>query len=89
MVKYKSDNYLKPEIVMVKVEKETEAFVWIKGRREAKANSYHRYFDTFDEAKEYLVDVFTKKADSARESAERAVEKIEVAKALKEAREND
>lgn len=57
-------------VEIVFVEKETEKSVWIRGRRIAKRSSYENYFDTFDEAKEFL----TKYAESTLNSARRRLE---------------
>ena len=84
MVKYKVNYYWRPEVEKVEVEKETESSVWIKGRREAKEAQYHAFFDTFQEAKDFLIDVFEKKARSVRRQLEQANGYLGNAKGLKE-----
>lgn len=84
MVKYKVDHYWRPEVKKVEIEKETESSVWIKGRREAKETQYHAFFDTFQEAKDFLIDVFEKKAQAVRRQLEQANGHLGNAKGLKE-----
>ena len=61
-------------IELVEVEKETEASVWIEGRRSAKRSSYENYFDTFDEAKAFLTEYAEQILTNARKSLEHAQE---------------
>ena len=84
MTKYKAYHCSRPEVKRVEVEKETESSVWIKGRREAKETQYSAFFDTFQEAKDFLIDVFEKKAKTVRLQLERANGYIGYAKGLKE-----
>ena len=56
MIKYKANYCVRPEVEKVEIEKETESSVWIKGRREAKETQYHAFFNTFQEAKDFLID---------------------------------
>ena len=84
MTKYKAYYYSRPEVEKVEVEKETESSVWIQGRREVKETQYSAFFDTFQEAKDFLIDVFEKKAQTVRRQLERANGYIGDAKGLKE-----
>lgn len=43
------------KVETVEVERETNFTVWIKGRKWSKKNKYEEYFDTFEEARESLV----------------------------------
>lgn len=72
------DKELMP-IVKVQVIKKTEktvlAYTW--GRkdrptRESLESTYHKYFDTFKEAKEYALDLYMRKAQRLREEADEA-----------------
>lgn len=57
MIKYEIP-YWGAEITAVEVEKETARSVWIDGRRRVKAD---RYFDTWDGARDYLVEMSKEK----------------------------
>jgi len=72
MEKYRTGGWGKNLIEQVEVEKETEASVWIKGRRNAKRTEYYNYFDTWDEAKLYLLTVAEAKVAAIRLNLERA-----------------
>ena len=50
-------------IETVEVERETDSSVWIKGRRNLKMSNYDCYWETMDEAKEYLSNHFSKKIE--------------------------
>jgi hypothetical protein len=56
----------------VQVEKETASSVWINGRRNAKRTSYENYFDTWEEAKEFLTEYAENMLATARRSLETA-----------------
>lgn len=56
----------------VQVEKETVSSIWIDGRRSAKRSSYENYFDTWDEAKEFLTEYANSVLATARRSLETA-----------------
>jgi hypothetical protein len=72
ITKYKAERLGPPHIEAVEVEKETEACVWIRGRRIAKRSSYERYFDTWAEAKADLMQRAEEAIAHARRSLERA-----------------
>ena len=72
------------KIEVVEVERKTEKTVWIDGRRHAQLNDYHAYFDTFDEAKTYLLGVAESKLDAARRNLENAQGYMGNVKGLKE-----
>ena len=59
MNKYRADIGYREAIHKVQIEKETEASIWIDGRRRGKSSEYSSYFDTWDQAHAYLI----KKAD--------------------------
>jgi len=54
MIKYKTGGY-NELIQKITIDRETETSVFFKGRIERKITNYHCYFDTFDEAKNYLI----------------------------------
>lgn len=43
------------EIQPVFIERETDSSVWINGRRKSKQSEYENYFDTIDEAKQFII----------------------------------
>lgn len=54
------------KIEQIEVERETEKFVWIDGRRNAKKSEYENYFDSFDDAKKFLMDYADDRLRKAR-----------------------
>ncbi len=52
-----------PEKVVV--EKESDHFVWINGRRNSKKSDYEAFFDTIDECKDWLVSIASVKLAKA------------------------
>lgn len=59
MIKYKTENW-SSKIFKVEVEKETEYQIIINGRRSNKMSEYECFFDTFEDAKEYLIEKISK-----------------------------
>jgi hypothetical protein len=71
MIKFKTGggrNLIEP----VEVEKETASSVWINGRRNNKRSGYDSYFDTWEEAKAYLLEQAERKVAGRRRSLEAA-----------------
>lgn len=57
MIKYKAESGYHPCVVKVEVVKETSYFYDIlNGRREAKEGCYHKFFDTFEEGRLWLME---------------------------------
>ena len=79
MLKYKTDNW-HCEIEEVEVIKETEKQVIKKdGRKSAKISEYECFFDTFEEATQYLTEKVLKEIHSLNfklENKERKLNKI-------------
>ncbi len=72
MIKYRTTFFWAAEkIKPVEIERETDASVFIKGRRRAKRSSCESYFDTWEEAKAHLMSVAESKLNSARRELER------------------
>lgn len=67
----------------VEIEKETESSVWINGCRRAKISTYENYFDSWDDAKQFLMDHAQKRVDSLRLQLERANGELGNIKGLK------
>ena len=79
MIKYKTYCYFKPAIDRVEIIKETDKYVFFKDRREAKCNGHKRYFDSFEDAKSFLVGVYKdrlRRSIESLHSAERSLEYI-------------
>jgi hypothetical protein len=71
MTKYKTTSCrwdVKAEITPVEVERESDAFIWIGGRRRNKVNDYVVYHDSWDEAYAFLLRKATEKVERAREA---------------------
>ena len=82
MIKYKSGHYSNL-IEAVVVVRETENYVWIGKRRVAKMSGDGGYFDTWDAAKQHLVDKAERAVDGARDRLTVTLAKLDRAKALK------
>ena len=77
--KYKAMLHLKI-IVKVEVERETNASVWINGKRDDKKNRIISYFDTFDEAKEWMIHSkkeYIKQVEKTLEGIKETIKEIE------------
>jgi hypothetical protein len=85
MIKYRTGGWGKNLIESVEVEKETEASIWIEGKRNAKKTEYHNYFDTWADAKRHLLTVAEKKVAGIRLNLERANGELGNIKGLREA----
>lgn len=87
MIKYKASAWW-PRIEKVEIVSETEKFVTIqygnRTRREAKLSNDSGFFDTFEEAKQFIVDYRLKRVESAQEILSREIEKLAEAQELKE-----
>jgi hypothetical protein len=70
------------QIEAVDVEKESDCFVWINGRRNAKTSSYECYFRTFDDAKAYLLDKAECKVAVAQSTLDRARNELAAVRSL-------
>lgn len=93
ITKYKAiDN--DASIEAVQVERETAAAVWIKSwtfkgagtgpeRRHNKRSTYENYFDTWDEAKAFLLDAAEQQVVNARGRLERATGHLGNVKGMK------
>ena len=69
----------------VEVAGETDHFVkLLNGRKEAKQSDWCSYFDSFDDAKNYLIDKAQKRVDSLRRSLESANGELGQIKGIKE-----
>ena len=55
MKKYRTTRWDKDPVKEVEIEKETSVFVWIKEQRHKKETEDHCFFDTREEAFDYLI----------------------------------
>jgi len=80
MIKYRTGGYGKNLIEAIEVEKETEKCVWLKSVNNSKAHKhykiteYYRYFDTWEDAHDALLD----DAERTTQSLQRQLEQVNV-----------
>lgn len=74
-------------IEAVKVERETNACVWINGRRAAKANGYEHYHNTWEEAHSFLMKAAELSVTNARRQLELASSHLGNIKGMKKPQE--
>jgi len=84
-----SEHSWRGHIKKVEIERETESSVFIKDhrgkeRRNAKINSYERYFDSFDGAKNWLIENAIEDIERARENVRDAEKTLHKYQELKE-----
>lgn len=90
MKKYKTSGSWKAAIEVVECERESDSCVWIRGgfskaeRRNNKRSSYENYFDSFQEAKDFLIAQGESQVKSARGRLEEANSYLGNAKGLKD-----
>jgi len=71
------------EIELVEIEKETESFVWIKGRINLKRKYRESYHDTEYDAKAFIIGEAEDNLAAAERSVEYCKQKLENAKAAR------
>ena len=82
VTKYRADEY-PPRIYAVEVERETDASVWVRGRKRPKT-SYHGVFrDTWEEAHAFLMDLARKNLEGSQRELDRNRSYFERIKAMK------
>ena len=68
------------DIAVIKVERETEQSVWIKQfgkvRRYAKRSGHENYFDSFDEAKSFLLGLAANEVSVAKARLDQACKRL-------------
>ena len=70
-------------------EKVSEKSVWIGGRRNDRLSSYHNYFETWEDAKNFIVSRCESNFQSANRLLDKRRSELETAKALKRVKDND
>lgn len=85
IIKYKTSGYYGSGqmIVRVEVEKETENSIWVGGSRRSKKTSYETFHDSWDLAKQHLLDSAERSLDSARRRLQEAQSYLGNVKGLK------
>ena len=83
ITKYRTSSFGGEIIEPVEVERETVSSVWTKGRRSEKNTNYHQYWDTWEEAHTYLLDMSKSALESAKRELERAQNKYETISGMK------
>lgn len=76
MIKFRTGGYGNKLIESVEVDRETESSVFIGKNRNAKRSSYHNYFDTWEDAKAFLLKNAEEEAASCRRQLEIANGKL-------------
>lgn len=85
MIKYRTDSgYGMKPIMAVEIERESEASVWIGGRRQSKISDYYRYHDTWAQAKDFLVARAERKLSSAKSSMQYAENELAKIQSIQE-----
>ena len=71
MFKYQTDGYglymSHGELKKVEIEKETDKTVVVDGQRSHKISEWHYFWDTFDEAREFLIQQHKKRIEYFKE----------------------
>ena len=75
---------INPDIDILDVERETANSVWIKGRRNAKQSEYARYYDSWGEAHEALLQHGQRIVESLLDRLRREEGALGTVKGLKE-----
>ena len=83
-IMYKARAWYRPEILTVSIDGETEHFVKIGNRREKKRTDDTSFFETFEEAKAWLLEIFESRAKIARRNLEEANSYLGNVKGMKE-----
>jgi hypothetical protein len=71
MKKYRTKSY-SDMIESIEVERETKDSVWVNGRRNAKITSYDRYHESFEMARQWLIERHEGDISAARAKIHRA-----------------
>lgn len=72
------------DIRTVEVERETEKCVWVKGRRQHRRSRYDNYFDTYDQARQFLIDEAQTRLAQAEQKVAQRRALLETVQALEE-----
>ena len=81
LIKYRTGKW-RTYIEKIEIERETDASVWVDGRRFGKKTSYDSFFDTWKDAHEFLLRNAERTVVSLERRLEYANERISEIKAL-------
>ena len=71
-------------IEKIEIDRETDKSVWVNGQRQAKAGGYYAYFDTFGEAKGFLITTVLAEIRNAENSINYQKRELDKIKAISE-----
>jgi len=71
MKKYIANNGYGKRIRAIEIDKETDSSVWVDGRVRRKYTEFESFFDTFEQAKEWLLLESKARLDQSRRQLER------------------
>lgn len=66
-----------PTIKEVEIERETDKSVWIDGHRYSKLTCDIQYFDTIDDARDWIVACADERVEDAKKNVEEAISHLE------------
>lgn len=72
-----------PRIKPVEVERVTDASVWVNGRRRSRCGDWNSFFESFDEAKDWVVQTYRRRHEAAKRELDRQRQYLQQAEALK------
>ncbi len=81
IIKYVTGGYGK-YIERVEIQRETDASVWINGSRNGKWTDWKKYHDTWDHAKNYLIETKTAKVRNYQSQLDSAKDELSKIKKL-------
>jgi len=87
MIKYKTEEWRgepSARILKIEFERETDKCVWIGNNRHLKITENERYFDTWEEAHEYILDLAKDKVNNVKVQLDRAKGLLGNIKGMKE-----
>ena len=82
MIKYRTGGCGNNPIEEVEVDKETDKFVWMGKNRFAKTSSWHKYWDTWEDAYDYLIEKANKDISYANSRLEEGVKRLDLLKTI-------
>ena len=82
MTKYIAHSWGSKSIEKVEIEKETNKSYWMKGRRYQKHTNYEKIFETYAEAKGFLIEKQREKIDAKKSQLEYLENELETIKNL-------
>ena len=87
MIKYKTEEWRgepSARILKIECERETDKCIWIGNNRRLKITESERFFDTWKEAHEYILEMANNQVNYARLRLERAKDLLKNIEGMKE-----